>query len=236
MISKLPTQGLPLDLRTAYFHRVWGKDESIILSLTPHQQQALKLYYGLLGETPHRVNEIQEITGNKNHSITRSLCLQAFTALHRKKQKKVCEQLGITTKEIPLALRIAYHQSMYSNLDLTDGYEKISVKIKKIFQSYYAESDTQCLSVEEIACRYQLTPERVLKLISHTEDKLVKIAQAKVASTMYQEWLKKTQRYCPKCYSTNVTPLYSQGRRNGLRCFECHKPASVSTFGLIRLA
>lgn len=236
MISRLPTQGLPVELRTAYFHRIWGEDESIITQLSQRQQQVLKLYYGLLGEKPLRVREIQEITGNKNHSLVRSLCLQAFTALHRKKQKKVCEQLGITTKEIPLALRIAYYQAMYSTLDLTDGYEKIPVKTKKIFQSYYAESDTKCLSSEELACRYQLTPTRVLKLISHTEDKLVEMAQAKVASTMHQEWIKKTQRYCPKCYSTNVTPLYSQGRRNGLRCFECHKPVLANTFGLIRLA
>lgn len=235
MISKLPTQGLPLELRTAYFHRIWGVDESIILSLTPHQQQALKLYYGLLGEKPHRVKEIQEITGNKNHSLIRSLCLQAFTALHRKKQKRVCEQLGITTKEIPVSLRTAYYQAMYFNLDLTEGYEKIPVKTKKIFQSYYAEIG-KCLSVEELAFRYQLTPKRVLKLISHTEDNLVEIAQAKIASTMYQEWLKVTERYCPNCFSTNVTPLYSQGRRNGLRCFECNKPVSLNSFGLIRLA
>lgn len=236
MISRLPTQGLPIELRTAYFHRIWGEDESIVTQLSQRQQQVLRLYYGLLGQPPLRVKEIQVIIDNKNHSLIRTLCLQAFTALHRKKQKRVCEQLGITTKEIPLALRSAYYQAMYSSLDLSGGYEKIPIKTKKIFQSYYAESDTQCLGVEELAFLYQLAPPRVLRLISHTEDRLVERAQAKVASTMYQEWIKKTKRYCPKCYSTNVTPLYSQGRRNGVRCFECHKPASLNTSGLIRLA
>jgi hypothetical protein len=232
MISKLPTQGLPLDLRTAYFHRVWGKDESIILSLTPHQQQALKLYYGLLGETPHRVNEIKALTGSKNHSITRSLCLRAFIALRRNKRKAVCEQLGIVTKEIPPQLRGEYMTRMYPTLELIEGNGKIPLKAMKIFQAYYA----QCLSVEEIAFRYQLPPTQVLKNISNTEDILVENAHAKISENMFQEWLKVTKRYCPNCFSTNVSPIFSRGRRNGLRCFECHKPVLPAQFGLIRLA
>jgi predicted DNA-binding protein YlxM (UPF0122 family) len=234
MISKLPTQGLPVEIRTPYFHLLWGKDEGIITQLSSRQQYVLKLYYGLLGEAPLRVKEIQENLGIKNHSLIRSLCLQAFTALHRQKKKAVCNQLGITTKEIPRELRSAYFQSMYSNLDLSDGYEKIPTKTRNIFQTYYVEPPY--LSTEELAFRYQLTPTSVLRWINRAEDVLVALAQAKLATTMYQEWVEKTQRYCPKCYSTNVTPLYFKGRRNGLRCFECHKPVSINSFGSIRLA
>ena len=232
MISKLPTQGLPLELRSAYFHRIWGEDESIITVLTSRQEQAIKLYYGLLGSPPHRVNEIQEITGGRNHSITRSLCLQGFAALQRQKKKTVCEQLGITTKEIPVNLRTAYYQAMHSSLDLTEGYGKIPPKALEIFQDYYVRHT----SLEDLSVRYHLSPRQVLKLVSHTEDSLVETAHERVADTMFQEWIKITQRYCPKCYSTNVLPIFSGGRRNGVRCYECRKPVSVTPFGMIRLA
>lgn len=235
IMSEHLTRGLPLEIRTLYFQKVWGSDIGILKKLTDKQQKVLKYYYGL-GCVPLQTSEIQKKLGAKSHSLVKMLCNQAEDALIRGKRKGICESLGITPKQdIPLEKRMHYFLSLYAGMDIP--FDKLQKVDRLIYQAYYGTTPLGMGDVfypktlAEIktlyySCKVEETV--ILKGIFKIEHTLLTLAHAAIAQDLYRNWVRTTQKRCKKCGSTNVMQRYSKGMRNGLRCLECQKNTSPS--------
>lgn len=233
IMSEHLTRGLPLEIRTLYFQKVWGSDIGILKKLTDKQQKVLKYYYGL-GCAPLQTSEIQKKLGAKSHSLVKMLCNQAENALMRRKREEICKSLGIEPKQdIPLEKRKQYFFSFYGELDTP--FDKLQESDKLIYQAYYGivplgtKGVPYPKSLAEIKTLYysrKVVESVILKNIFKIEHTLLTLAHAAIAQELYRNWAKTTQRRCKKCGSTNVLQRYSKGMRNGLRCLECQKNTS----------
>lgn len=242
-MSEHLTRGLPLELRTLYFQKIWGTDIGILKKLTNKQQQILRYYYGL-GCVPSQTGEIQKKLGAKSHSLVKMLCNQAENALMRGKREEICKSLGIKPKQdIPLEKRAHYFLSLYAGIEIP--FDKLQKSDKLIYQAYYGTGSLGMgdifypKTLAQIKTLYypcKVEESVILKNIFKTEHTLLTLVRTAIAQELYRNWVKTTQKRCKKCGSTNVIQRYSKGMRNGLRCLECQKNTSPSQSStLIRL-